>query len=83
MERDVITLTRFIIEEQRRHPEATGDFTSILRDVALAAKVISRAVRKAGLIDVLGATGEENVHGERVQRLDEYANEVIFNALDN
>jgi len=83
VERDVVTLTRFIIEEQRKHPEATGDFTSILRDVALAAKVIGRSVRKAGLIDVLGATGEENVHGERVQKLDEYANEVIFNALDN
>jgi hypothetical protein len=79
----VVTLHRFIIEEERRHPEATGDFTSILYDIAFAATLISRAVNKAGLIDILGATGDENVHGERVQKLDEYANKVIFDSLDH
>jgi fructose-1,6-bisphosphatase I len=79
----VVTLNRFIVEEERRHPEATGEFTSILYDIAFAAKVISRAVNKAGLIDILGATGDENVHGERVQKLDEYANNIIFDALDH
>ena len=83
MEKAVVTLNRFIIEEERRHPEATGDFTSILYDIAFAAKLISRAVNKAGLIDIIGATGDENVHGEQVQKLDEYANQVIFNALDH
>lgn len=83
MVKAVVTLNRFIVEEERRHPEATGDFTSILSDLAFAAKVISRAVNKAGLIDILGATGDENVHGERVQKLDEYANKVIFDTLDH
>jgi len=83
VEKAVVTLNRFIIEEERKHPAATGDFTSILHDIALAAKLISRAVNKAGLIDILGGTGDENVHGERVQKLDEYANQVIFNALDH
>ena len=83
MVKAVVTLNRFIIEEERRHPEATGDFTSILYDIAFAAKVISRAVNKAGLIDIIGATGDENVHGERIQKLDAYANKVIFDALDH
>jgi fructose-1,6-bisphosphatase I len=83
LKKAVVTLNRFIVEEERRHPEATGEFTSILYDIAFAAKVISRAVNKAGLIDIIGATGDENVHGEQVQKLDEYANQVIFNALDH
>jgi fructose-1,6-bisphosphatase I len=82
-ETSVVTLARFIVEEERRHPEATGAFTSILMDVALAAKLISREVNKAGIVDVLGRTGETNLHGESVQKLDVYADQVIFNALDH
>ena len=72
-----------LIDQERRHPEATGAFTSILHDIALAAKMISRQVNMAGLVDILGRTGVENVHGEQVQKLDVYANEVLFNALDH
>lgn len=79
----VVTLSRHIIEEQRRHPAASGKFTSVLMDMAMAAKIISREVNKAGLVDILGGTGEENPHGEHVQKLDEYANEVIYKALDH
>ena len=79
----VITLDRHIIEQERLHPEATGQFTGILYDLALAGKMISRAVNQAGLIDILGATERTNVHGEEVKKLDVYAHEIIFKALDH
>lgn len=83
MDRYVVTLSRFILEEEREHPGATGNLTSILYDIALAAKLIHREVSKAGLVDILGMTGQENVHGEEVRKLDEYAHEVMFNAMDH
>ncbi|MAF26753.1 MAG: class 1 fructose-bisphosphatase [Gemmatimonadota bacterium] len=76
-----ITCNRFILEEQKLHPEATGEFTEILNQIVLAAKIVSREVNKAGLIDILGATGETNVQGEQVQKLDIYANEQFIRAL--
>ena len=79
----VITLDRHIIEQERQFPQATGAFTGILYDLALAAKLISRAVNQAGLIDILGATEHTNVHGEEVKKLDEYAHDIIFKALDH
>lgn len=82
-ERSVVTIERHIIEEERQFPEATGAFSNILYDVALAAKMISREVRRAGLVDVLGHTGTTNVHGERVKKLDDYAHDVIYRALDH
>ena len=83
MERSVITLNRFILEEERRYPEATGAFSNVLQDLTLAAKLINRAVNQAGLVDILGETDRENVHGEQVQKLDEYAHEVIVAAMDH
>ncbi|MGD2068076.1 MAG: class 1 fructose-bisphosphatase [Gemmatimonadota bacterium] len=82
-EASVVTLSRHIVEEERRHPEATGAFSNILYDIALAAKMISREVNKAGLVDILGRTGETNVHGESVQKLDVYADQVIYSAMDH
>lgn len=79
----VVTLSRFLIDQERRNPQAKGAFTSILDDIALAAKLISRQVNMAGLVDILGRTGDENVHGEQVQKLDVYANEVLYKALDH
>jgi fructose-1,6-bisphosphatase I len=83
VDRSVITIERHIIEAERQFPEATGAFSNILYDIALAGKMISREVRRAGLVDVLGYTGSVNVHGETVKKLDEYAHEVIFRALDH
>jgi fructose-1,6-bisphosphatase I len=83
MNSHVVTISRFLIDEERRHPEATGNFTSLLHDIALAAKLIGREVNKAGLVDILGAAGDENVHGETVQKLDQFANDVIYRALDH
>ncbi len=83
MDRYVITLGRFIIESERRHPGATGALSNILYDLTLAAKLIHREVSKAGLVDILGMAGKENVHGEEVRKLDEYAHDVMFNAMDH
>src|SRR5688500_11870280 len=79
----VVTISRFLVDQQQLHPEATGAFTSLLHDIALAAKIISREVTKAGLVDILGGTDEENVHGEQVQKLDVFANQVLIKALDH
>jgi fructose-1,6-bisphosphatase I len=79
----LITIERHIIEQQKNFPAATGDFSALLYDMAFAAKVISRDVRKAGLVDILGFTGAENVQGEQVRKLDEFADDVIFRALDH
>ncbi|MFQ5538125.1 MAG: class 1 fructose-bisphosphatase [Gemmatimonadota bacterium] len=83
LETHVVTLSRFLMDQERRHPEASGTFTNLLGDIALAAKMIAREVNKAGLVDILGRAGSENVHGEEVQKLDLYANEVVCNALDH
>jgi fructose-1,6-bisphosphatase I len=82
-DRSVITIERHIIEQERQYPEASGAFSNILYDLAFAAKMISREVNMAGLVDILGGTDERNVHGEQVQKLDAWANEVIFKALDH
>lgn len=79
----VVTIDRHITEQERKHPQATGAFSNILHDIALAAKMISREVRHAGLVDILGADGGINVHGEEVRKLDSYANDVLYNALDH
>jgi fructose-1,6-bisphosphatase I len=82
-ETSVVTLDRHVVEEERRHPHATGAFSNILYDIALAAKIISRHVNKAGLVDILGRTGLTNVHDEDVQKLDIFADEVIYKAMDH
>lgn len=78
-----MTLERFIIEEQRAHPGARGAFSGLLAQITLAGKIISREVNKAGLAEILGLTGKENVHGEAVQKLDMYAHNAFVSALDH
>jgi fructose-1,6-bisphosphatase I len=82
-DRSVITIERHIIEQERQYPDASGAFSNILYDLAFAAKMISREVNMAGLVDILGGTDERNIHGEDVQKLDAWANDVIFRALDH
>jgi fructose-1,6-bisphosphatase I len=79
----VTTIDRHIIEQERKYPEATGRLSNILVDMALAAKIIHREVAMAGLVDILGSTGTVNVQGETVQKLDEFAQDVIYNAMDH
>jgi fructose-1,6-bisphosphatase I len=77
-----VTLTRHIIEEQAGEPATTGEFAAIMAQFALAAKVIARDMSHAGLIDVLGLTGETNVQGEAVQKLDQKANDSFVRAFE-
>ena len=81
LEKQSLTISRFLVEEERRMPRATGVFTGLLNDIALAAKIISREVNHAGLAEMLGDTGEENSHGERVQKLDIFADDVMRQVL--
>jgi len=68
-----VTLHSHLTEQQKLHPAASGQFSSLLWEFVLAVKMIAREVRRAGLIDILGAAGHENVHGEKVTKLDDYA----------
>lgn len=78
-----MTLSRHIIEGERRHPEATGELSHILQNLSLAAKVISLEVNKAGLVDILGFTGRSNIHGEKVKKLDIFAHDMLYKAMDH
>src|SRR5215212_5710352 len=79
----VVTIERFIIEQERLYPEATGELSGVLYDMALAAKMIANKVRSAGLADILGATDDRNVQGEIQEKLDVIANEIIIKAVDH
>ena len=72
------SITQFIIEEQRRIKDATGDFTSLLNDVVTACKVISDMVNHGELVGVLGGAGSENVQGEAQKKLDVISNDVML-----
>ncbi len=76
-----LTLSQFILQQERLYPRATGEFTNLLTDIALAAKMINREVIRAGLVDILGYTGQQNVHGEKVQKLDQFAHQTIYRIL--
>jgi fructose-1,6-bisphosphatase I len=78
-----ITITEHILRQQRENPEATGAFTHLLHELIVAAKVISREVNKAGLVDILGSTGDVNVQEEQVQKLDVFANRVIIERMQH
>jgi len=77
----LITIERHIADQQHIHPDATGAFSRLLRDLTLAVRVITREVRRAGLADILGMTGGANVHGESVRKLDEFSNTAIIRAM--
>jgi fructose-1,6-bisphosphatase I len=79
----IVTLERHIIEMERQHPGATGNFSNILRDLSLAIKIVWREVSKAGLVNILGAAGTQNVSGDAVKKLDVFADETIYKAMDH
>lgn len=81
--RKLITLDEFTIQETRKFPNATGELSSLLRDIALACKIINKQVNKAGLVDILGKHGATNVQGEEQMKLDIFANETLINVLQN
>ncbi|TNE87694.1 MAG: class 1 fructose-bisphosphatase [Deltaproteobacteria bacterium] len=77
------TLDRFLMESLRATPGATGQFVNLMQSIALAGKMISSRVNRAGLAGMLGGTGDVNIQGEFVQKLDRYANEVFLKALEH
>jgi fructose-1,6-bisphosphatase I len=79
----ITTLAEFITEQQVLKPEATGDLTRLLYDISIAAKIVNREINKAGLVDILGEAGEDNVQGEPVKKLDIYANDAFISALNS
>jgi fructose-1,6-bisphosphatase I len=79
----VTTIERFIFDQEHRYPEATGELSNLLYDIALAAKIIAAAIRRAGLVNILGTAGAKNVQGEDQQKLDVIANETIKNCLNH
>ena len=79
----LITIERHIQEQQRSFPQASGRFTRLLQDIALAAKLIARETTRAGLANILGATREENAFGERQQKLDLFADDVVWRMNDH
>jgi fructose-1,6-bisphosphatase I len=78
---DHITLQRYINENNSFYPEVSHQFTSLFWEFILAIKSISREVKRAGLVDLLGMAGTQNVHGEEVQKLDVYAHNNIVEAM--
>ncbi|MBE7169699.1 MAG: class 1 fructose-bisphosphatase [Williamsia sp.] len=79
--RKFFTLDEFTIKQLREFPQATGELSSLMRDIGLAAKRVNVEVNKAGLADILGEAGKENVQGEIVQKLDEFANNQFIGVL--
>ncbi|XP_076275574.1 fructose-1,6-bisphosphatase [Rhynchophorus ferrugineus] len=81
LDSNCITLTRFVLAEQKKVPQATGELTQLLNSIQTAVKVISSAVRRAGITQLFGMVGETNVQGEEVKKLDVLANELFINML--
>ncbi|UJF19560.1 class 1 fructose-bisphosphatase [Vibrio sp. SS-MA-C1-2] len=79
---EIRTLGEFIIEKQNDFPHASGDLSSLLGSIKLASQIVNREINKAGLVDITGAAGNENIQGEEQQKLDLYANEKFKAALE-
>src|SRR3954471_23612014 len=83
IDRNIQTLDEFTIQQMRDFPQATGELSSLLRDMGLAAKRVHVEVNKAGLVDILGDYGTTNVQGEEVKKLDIYANNQFMGVLQH
>lgn len=79
--KDLITLGEFVIKNQHQYPGATGDLSQIFGAIRLASKLVHREINKAGIADIVGLAGQENVQGEQQQKLDVYANDKFKAAL--
>jgi fructose-1,6-bisphosphatase I len=78
---NITTLNEFIILKQKDFPYAKGELSSLLHHIGTAAKMVNKKINKAGLVDIIGSSGEYNVHGENQQRLDVYADQVFIKSL--
>jgi fructose-1,6-bisphosphatase I len=78
-----ITLGEFLIEDQKQNTATSGEFYRLLSAIKLAAKVVNHKINKAGLVDILGYSGNTNIQGETQQKLDIYTNNIFINAITN
>lgn len=76
-----LTVSRYILDNQRSHPDATGELSGLLNELIVACKTISAEVNMAGLADILGLSGKKNIQGEEVQKLDEFANLTLIRRM--
>ncbi|XP_076333651.1 fructose-1,6-bisphosphatase 1-like [Tachypleus tridentatus] len=81
LDTNFVTMTRFVLTEQRKIPYATGELTQLLNSILTCVKAISSAVRKAGMAHLFGIAGETNVQGEEVKKLDVLSNDLFINML--
>jgi fructose-1,6-bisphosphatase I len=81
MDKKFITLGEFIINNQNDFKYSSGELSRLINSIRLAAKIVNHEVSKAGLVDILGASGDTNIQGETQQKLDVYANDVFISAL--
>src|SRR3954454_7116517 len=81
VDRTILTLDEYTIQSLRQFPHATGELSTLLRDIGLASKRVNVEVNKAGLVDILGDHGTTNVQGEEVKKLDIYANNQFWGVL--
>lgn len=79
----ITTIERYILDRQADFPDATGSLTRLLYDIAMAGKLIASHTTRAGLADILGKTGAQNVQGEEVQKLDIYAHRTMYQLNDH
>src|SRR6266516_7266721 len=77
----ISTVEQHILEQQRNFPHATGEFSWLLSGITLATKIIQAQIQRAGLLEIIGQTGEVNVQGEAVEKLDEIANKTLRHCL--
>lgn len=77
-----ITVTEYLLYHQKKTPQATGQFTGLLYDLILSGKSISQRIGAAGLLDILGGTGQVNVQGEDVQKMDTIANRIMIYRME-
>jgi fructose-1,6-bisphosphatase I len=75
------TLTQFIRARESRFAEATGEFSELMNTLALGGKLISREINLAGLVDATGYTGQTNIQGERVAKLDDWSNDLLIDLI--
>ncbi|MEO8031029.1 MAG: class 1 fructose-bisphosphatase [Gemmatimonadota bacterium] len=78
----IVTIEKFILEQEDQYPDATGELSNLLYDIMLAAKIVAAAIRRAGLVGVLGSAGTANIQGEEQQKLDIFANETMKQSLE-
>lgn len=77
------TLSEFIQDQQKKHRNATGEFSAVLRDISIASKMVNRVLNRAGLLDIVGGHEQANASGDQQQKLDVYANDWFKKILSN